>query len=113
MVVPKKNGKIRVCVDYRKLNAAMVTYAFLLPFTDAILDAVARHEIYSFLDGFSRYNQVRMHPYDKEKTTFVKEWGVFIAVVMMFGLKTSLATFQRVFSKIFFMNTFRHSCKFS
>ena len=85
VVVPKKNGKIRVCVDYRKLNAATVTDAFPLPFTDGILDAVARHEIYSFLDGFSGYNQVRMHPDDPEKTTFVIEWGVFVAVVMMFG----------------------------
>ena len=60
--VPKKNGKIRVCVDYRELNAATMTDVFPLPFTDGILDAVAGHEIYSFLDGFSGYNQLRMHP---------------------------------------------------
>ena len=76
-------------VDYRKLNAATVTDAFPLPFTDGILDAVAGHEIYCFLDGFSGYNQVRMSPEDQEKTTFVTEWGVFVAVVMMFGLKDS------------------------
>ena len=87
MVVPKKNGKIRVCVDYRKLNVATVTDAFPLPFTDGVLDAVAGHEVYSFLDGFSGYNQIRMHPVDKEKTTFFTEWGVFVAVVMIFGLK--------------------------
>ena len=52
VVVPKKNGKIRVCMDYRKLNAAMVTDAFPLPFTDGVLDAVAEHEVYNFLDGF-------------------------------------------------------------
>ena len=61
VVVPKKNGKIRVCVDYRKLNAATVTDAFPLPFTDGVLDAVAGHEVYSFLDGFSGYNQIWMH----------------------------------------------------
>ena len=93
VVVPKKNGKIRVCVDYRKLNAATVTDAFPLPFTDGVLDAVAGHEVYSFLDGFSGYNQIRMHPDDQEKTAFVTEWGVFVAVVMMFGLKTASATF--------------------
>ena len=71
VVVPKKNGKIRVCVDYRKLNAATVTDAFPLPFTDGVLDAVAGHEVYSFLDGFSGYNQIRMHPDDQEKTAFV------------------------------------------
>ena len=48
VVVPKKNGKIRVCVDYRKLNAVTVTDAFPLPFTDSVLDAVAGHEMYSF-----------------------------------------------------------------
>ena len=61
VVVPKKNGKIRVCVDYRKLNTATVMDAFPLPFTDGVLDAVAGHAIYSFLDGFNRYNQIQMH----------------------------------------------------
>ena len=45
-----------------------------LPFTDNVLDAVARHEMYNFLDGFNGYNQVRMHPDDQEKTTFVTDW---------------------------------------
>ena len=101
VVVPNKNGKIRVCVDYQKLNASTVTNAFPLPFSDEVLDAVARHEVYSFLDGFSGYNQLRMHLDDQEKTTFVTEWGVFVVVVMMFGLKTALATFQRAIQEIF------------
>ena len=58
VVVPKKNGKIRVCVDYRKLNAATVTDAFPLRFTDFVLDAVAGHEVYSFPDRFNGYNQI-------------------------------------------------------
>ena len=58
VVVLKKNGKIRVCVDYQKLNAATVTDAFPLPFTDDVLDAVAKHEVYSFLDGFNGYNHI-------------------------------------------------------
>ena len=96
VVVPNKNGKIRVCVDYRKLNVATVTDVFPLPFTDGVLDVVVGHEIYSFLDGFSGYNQVRMHLDDHEKTAFVTEWGIFVVVVMMFGLKIALATFQMV-----------------
>ena len=56
MVVPKKNRKIRVCVDYRKLNAAMVTDGFPPPFMDGVLDAVAGHEVYKFLAGFRVYN---------------------------------------------------------
>ena len=61
MVVPKKNGKIRICVDYRKLIADTVIDGFPLPFTYGILDAVAGHEIYSFWDGFNGYIQVHMH----------------------------------------------------
>ena len=79
-----------ICLDYRKLNAARITNAFLL------IDVVASDGNYNFLDGFSGYNQVRMHPQDQEKTTFVTEWGVFVAIVMMFGLKTAPTTFQRV-----------------
>ena len=56
MVVPKKNGKLRVCVDYRKLNEATINDVFPLPFTDGVLDTVAVHEMYIFLDGFSGYN---------------------------------------------------------
>ena len=101
VVVPKKNGKIRVCLDYRKLNAATMTDAFPLPFTNGVLDTVAGHEIYSFLDRFSGYNQIRMHLADQEKTAFVTEWGVFVAIVMMFRLKTVPTTFQRIIMEIF------------
>ena len=73
---------------------------FSLQFIDGVL-AVAGHEVYKFLDGFSGYNQIRMHPVNQEKTTFVTEWGMFIAVVMMLGLKTTLATFQRIIREIF------------
>ena len=48
VVVPKKNGKIRVCVDYRKLNIVTITDAFPLPFIDCVLDAIADHDMYSF-----------------------------------------------------------------
>ena len=94
IVVPKKKGRIRVCIDYKKLNTVTVTNAFPLPFTDSVLDAVARYEMYNFLDGFSRYNQVRVHLDDQENTTFITEWCVLVVVVMMFGLKTTPATFN-------------------
>ena len=101
VVMPKKNGKIRVCVDYRKLNTVTITDAFPLPFTDSVVDAVAGHDMYSFLDRFSGYNQVRMHPNDQEKTPFVTDWGVYVAVAMLFGLKTAPATFQRTIIEMF------------
>ena len=78
-----------------------MTDAFPLPLTDEALDAVAGHEVYSFLDGFSGYNQIRMHPVDQEKTAFVTECGLFVEVVMMFGLKTAPTTFQRIIMEVF------------
>ena len=54
-----------------------------------------------FLDGFNGYNQIRMHPDDQEKMAFVTEWGVFVAEVTLFGLKTTPTTFQRIITKIF------------
>ena len=110
IVVPKKKGKIQVYVDYRKLNTVTITNAFPLPCTDSVLDSVAGHKMYSFLDGFSGYNQVRMHPNGEEKTEFVIEWGVFVAVVMMFGLKTAPTTFQWIIVEVFgeYIPTFMH-----
>ena len=101
VVILKKNGQIRVCINYHKLNAMTVTDAFPLPFTNSVLDTVAAHECYIFLDGFNGYNQICMHLDDQEKTSFVTEWGVFVAEVMMFGLKTTPTTFQRIITEIF------------
>ena len=71
VVIPIKNDKIGVCVDYHKLHAVTITNTFPLLFIDSVLDVVASHEMYSFLDGFSRYNQIRMHLDDREETAFV------------------------------------------
>ena len=66
-----------------------------------ILDVVPSHERYIFLDGFSGYNQIRMHLEDQEKTTLMTDWGVFVVVVMMFRLKTAPTTFQHIIIEIF------------
>jgi hypothetical protein len=71
VVVPKKSGKIRVYVDYRDLNKANSKDNFPLIYIDVIVDNVARSSTYSFMNGFSRYNQIKMANKDKEKTTFV------------------------------------------
>jgi len=106
VVVPKKVGadgkvKIRVCQDFRKLNAATKKDYFPLPFTDIILDHVAGHENYSFLDGFSGYNQVFIRKGDQLKTTFTTEWGTFAFNRMPFGLCNAPGTFQRLMMDIF------------
>ena len=101
VMVLKKNGKVRICQDFRKLNSATKKDYFPLPFTDSILDAVAGHECYSFLDGFSGYNQVRIAPEDQLKTTFTTDWGTYAYTVMPFGLCNAPATFQRIMTQAF------------
>ena len=101
VVVPKKNGKLRICVDFRKLNEQTIKDPFPIPFTDTMLDQVAGYEMYNFLDGYSGYNQVSLAPEDREKTTFITEWGAFYYLVMPFGLCNAPATFQRAMMAIF------------
>ena len=64
VVVPKKNGKWRICVDYRDLNKATQKDHFPLPLIDQVLDTLAGNKFFSFLDGFSGYNQIRIAPED-------------------------------------------------
>ena len=68
VVIPKKGGKWRVCVDYTDLNEACPKDSLPLPRTDQIVDATAGHGILSFLDPFSRYHQIPMHSLNAEKT---------------------------------------------
>ncbi|XP_074291948.1 uncharacterized protein LOC141618765 [Silene latifolia] len=70
VLVPNKNGKWRVCVDFKDLNKACPKDPFPLPHIDAMVDATARYEMLTFLDAWSGYNQIKMHPSDQEKTTF-------------------------------------------
>ena len=75
VVVPKKGGKWRVCMDYTDLNEASPKDSFPLPRIDQLVDASARHGMLSFLDAFSRYHQIPMHPPDAKKITFITRKG--------------------------------------
>ena len=75
--VPKKDGKVRMCVDYRDLNRTSPKDNFLLPHIDVLVDNTAQYKIFSFMDSFSGYNQIKMDLEDMEKTTFVTQWGTF------------------------------------
>ena len=67
----------RVCIDYRKLNTATRKDHFPLPFIDQMLDRLAGHPHFCFLDGYSGYNQIAIAPEDQEKTTFTCPFGTF------------------------------------
>ena len=69
--VPKKDGKVQMYVDFRDLNKAYPKDDFLLPHIDVILDSTASSAMYSFMDGFSGYNQIMMAVMDKIKTTLI------------------------------------------
>ena len=99
--VPKKDGKVRMCVDYRDLNRASPKDDFPLPHIDMLVDNIAKFDIFSFMDGFSGYNQIKMAPEDMEKTTFITPWGTFCYQVMPFGLKNAGATYQRAMTTLF------------
>ncbi|KAG8490478.1 hypothetical protein CXB51_013617 [Gossypium anomalum] len=99
--VPKKDGKVRMCVDYRDLNKASPKDNFPLPHIDTLVDNTAGYSLFSFIDGFSGYNQIKMHLEDMDKTTFITLWGTFCYKVMPFGLKNAGATYQRAMVNLF------------
>ena len=90
-----------MCVDYADLNEACQKDSFPLPQIDQIVDASAGHGMFSFLDAFSGYPQIPMHPSEAKKTTFITPHGLFCYKVMSFGLKNVGATYQRLVTKMF------------
>ncbi|XP_070022008.1 uncharacterized protein [Nicotiana sylvestris] len=91
----------KVYIDYRRLIKATRKDHFTLPFIDQMLDRLAGHEYYCFLDGYSGYNQIVICPEDQEKTTFTCPYGTFAFNLMSFGLCNAPATFQRCMMAIF------------
>ena len=101
VMVKKANGKWRMCVDFTDLNRACSKDSYPLPQIDTMVDSTTRHELLSFMDAFSGYNQIKMKEDDQEKTSFVTDQGLFYYKVMPFGLKNAGATYQRLMNKMF------------
>ena len=91
--VDKKQGAICICTIFHDLNRACPKDNFPTPFIDQILDECAGSEVFSFMDGFSGYNQIQIKPEDQHKTAFICPWGTFAYRKMPFGLKNVGATF--------------------
>jgi hypothetical protein len=97
----RKTTSLRVCIDYRRLNKVTRKYHFPLPIIDQMLEMLASHNYYCFLDGYSGYNQIAIAPKDQDKTTFICPFGTFAYRRMSFGLCNAPATFQRCMMSIF------------
>ena len=91
----------RVYIDYRKLNSTTRKDHFSLPFIDQMLERIAGHAFYYFLDRYSGYNQIAIVPEDQEKITFTCPYGTFAYRKMPFGLCNAPTTFQRYMMAIF------------
>ena len=96
VLVPKKNGKFQICIDFRDLNVTCPKDEFLLPITDVMIDNTCSFERMSFMDDFFGYNQIKMYPEDEKYTYFITPLRVYYYTVMPFGLKNASATCQHI-----------------
>ena len=101
--VVKKNGKMRVCIDFRNLNLVTPKDEYPMPIVDLLVDNSAGHQILSMMDGHSGYNQICIVEEDVHKPSFRSPGinGSFEWVKMPFGLKNAGATYQRAMNTIF------------
>ena len=101
VLVKKANGKWRMCVDFIDLNKVFPKDSYPLPSINALVDSVSGCKLLSFMDVFSRYNQIWMHPRDECKTTFLTELSCYFYKVIPFGPKNAGATYQRMMDRVF------------
>ena len=101
MVVKKKSGKWRVCVDFIDLNKACLKDPFPMPRINQLVDAIVGHPRMSFLDAFQMYHQIPLALGDQEKTYFVTPTRNYHNKAMPFGLKNAKSTYQRMMTRMF------------
>jgi Reverse transcriptase (RNA-dependent DNA polymerase) len=95
VLVPKADGSMRFCFDYRRLNALTVRDSYPLPRMEECIDSLGDAKIFSTLDCNSGYWQIPVHPDDRAKTTFTSQEGLYRFLRMPFGLRNAPETFQR------------------
>jgi hypothetical protein len=101
VLVKKKGGKWRMCVDYTGLNKACLKVPYPLPRIDQIVDSTAGCETLPFLDAYSGYHQIKMKESDQLATSFITPFGMYCYITMPFGLRNAGATYQRCMNHVF------------
>jgi hypothetical protein len=95
VIVPKANGKIRMCINYTNLNKACPKDPYPLPRIDQIVDSTSGCDLLSFIDAYSGFHQIKMASDDRKHTAFVTVDGLYCYIVMPYGLLNALPTFAR------------------
>jgi hypothetical protein len=99
--VKKKDGTLRMCVDYRPLNAVTVKNKYPLPRIDTLFDQLAGAMVFSKIDLRSGYHQIKIRPQDIPRTTFSTRYGLYEYLVMSFGLTNAPAFFMYLMNSVF------------
>lgn len=100
LFVKKKDGTMRLCIDYRSLNDQTIKNKYPLPYIDEIFDQLRGAKYYTKIDLVSGYHQIRIHPDDIEKTAFRTRYGLYQWLVLPFGLTNAPATFTRLMQDV-------------
>jgi hypothetical protein len=95
VVVPKANGKLRMCIDYTNLNNACPKDPYPLPRIDQIVDSTYGCDLLSFIEAYSGFHQIKMAKDDRKHTAFITVDGLYCYIVMPYGLLNALPTFAR------------------
>jgi hypothetical protein len=103
LFVKKKDLSLRLCVDYFPLNAVTIKNKYSLPCIDTLFDQLAGAKVFSKVDLYSGYHQIKIHPEDVPKTAFSTRYGLYEYLVLSFGLTNALAHFMYLMNSVFML----------
>jgi len=87
VIIPKANGKLRMCIDYKSLNKACPRDPYPLPRIDQIVDSTSGCDLLSFFDAYSGFHQIQISREERKHTAFLTMDGLYYYVVMPYGLR--------------------------